>query len=294
MNDLIAYANESASTTIHLALWHGFNLVLLLSFITLLFGVLLYKFLIPTQTKEVWINHFERISPKYILTSFASAVGVFASAWTNFFQSGYLRHYVRVVILFLAILIAYQLTQLTSLSINWSQIHELTFYEVIITLVMLGGILIAVFSDSRLTAVAAMGVVGFALCMLFVFYSAPDLAMTQFAIDTLTVILFVLVLYRLPKYLNLSESKQRIRDGILALAFGSVITLLSLAVLMEPKRSETGDFYAESAYLLAKGKNVVNVILVDFRGLDTMVEVSVLVIAALGVFGLLKLRVKSK
>lgn len=294
INGFIAYANEGASDSIHLALWHGFNLVLLLSFITLFIGILTYTFLIPNHSKEVWISYFERISPQTLLTNLAKFVGVFANLWTNYFQNGYLRNYVRTVILFLAVLIAYQLSNLTSLTIDWSQIHHLTFYEIIITCVMLGGILMAVFSDSRLTAVAAMGVFGFGLCMLFVFYSAPDLAMTQFAIDTLTVILFVLVLYRLPKYLNLSEPKQRFRDGVLALAFGAVITLLSLAVLMEPKRSETGDFYAESAYLLAKGKNVVNVILVDFRGIDTMVEVSVLVIAALGVFGLLKLRVKSK
>lgn len=293
MEPLIAYANEGAES-VHLALWHGFNLVLLLSGLTLLFGFLLYKFFIPAATKETWIQSFESLSPKSILTHLAIGFGVFARYWTNFFQNGYLRNYVRVVILFLALLVGYQLLQLNAIQIHWSQLGELTFYEIIIVLVMLGGILMAVFSDSRLTAVAAMGVFGFGLCMLFVFYSAPDLAMTQFAIDTLTVILFVLVLYRLPKYLNLSEPKQRLRDGILAIGFGGVMTLLSLAVLMEPKQMETGDFYAESAYLMAKGKNVVNVILVDFRGIDTLVEVTVLVIAALGVFGLLKLRVKNQ
>ena len=127
----------------------------------------------------------------------------------------------------------------------------------------------------------------------FVFYSAPDLAMTQFAIDTLTVILFVLVLYRLPKYLKLSDYKMRIRDGILSLAFGGLITILALEVLAQPVNSEVSDFYAKNAYLLAHGKNVVNVILVDFRGADTMVEISVLAISAIGVFGLLKLRLKS-
>jgi multicomponent Na+:H+ antiporter subunit A len=159
---------------------------------------------------------------------------------------------------------------------------------------MVVAILMTVFSSSRLTAVAAMGVIGYAICLLFVFYSAPDLAMTQFTIDTLTVILFVLVLYRLPKYLKLSENTFRIRDGIIALIFGGLITILAMEVLHEPQKTLTGDFYAQNAYLLAKGKNVVNVILVDFRGIDTMVEITVLVIAALGVFGLLKLRVRNK
>ena len=71
------------------------------------------------------------------------------------------------------------------------------------------------------------------------------------------------------------------------------ISLLALQVLAEPVNSDVGDFYAKNAYIMAHGKNVVNVILVDFRGTDTLIEISVLAIAAIGVYGLLKLRVKS-
>lgn len=118
--------------------------------------------------------------------------------------------------------------------------------------------------------------------------------MTQFSIDTLTVILFVLVLYKLPKYLNLSDNRVRIKDGVLSLVFGALITVLALEVLNEPQGSTITDYYAENAYVLAKGKNVVNVILVDFRGIDTFMEIAVLTIAAIGVFSLLKLRLTSK
>jgi multicomponent Na+:H+ antiporter subunit A len=69
---------------------------------------------------------------------------------------------------------------------------------------------------------------------------------------------------------------------------------LSIEVLQVSHAGETKQFYAENSYVLAKGKNIVNVILVDFRGLDTLVEITVLVIAALGVFGLLKLRIRNK
>ena len=84
----------------------------------------------------------------------------------------------------------------------------------------------------------------------------------------------------------------RIRDGILSLLFGGMIAVLALEVLSEPVNTEIGDFYAKNSYIMAHGKNVVNVILVDFRGADTMIEISVLTIAAIGVFGLLKLRLK--
>jgi multicomponent Na+:H+ antiporter subunit A len=156
------------------------------------------------------------------------------------------------------------------------------------------GVLYTVFTKSRLAAVAALGVVGLSFSLLFLFYSAPDLAMTQFSVDTLTVILFVLVLYKLPKYLNFSNKWLRIKHGVLSVSFGILITLLILRVLKEPKNAEITEFYAENAYKLAHGKNVVNVILVDFRGIDTMIEISVLIVAALGVFGLLKLRLKTR
>jgi multicomponent Na+:H+ antiporter subunit A len=125
-------------------------------------------------------------------------------------------------------------------------------------------------------------------------FGAPDLAMTQFAIDTLTVVLFVLVLYRLPKYLLYSNMRARIRDGIVSLCFGGLITLLALAIIQEPINTETSQFYVDNAYLLAKGKNIVNVILVDYRGVDTLGEITVITIAAIGVYGLLHLTIRNK
>ncbi|WP_207955574.1 hydrogen gas-evolving membrane-bound hydrogenase subunit E [Segetibacter sp. 3557_3] len=77
---------------------------------------------------------------------------------------------------------------------------------------------------------------------------------------------------------------------MVSLVFGSLVTILSLEAFYEVTNKETARFVAENAYTLAKGKNVVNVILVDFRGIDTMVETTVLTIAALGVFALLKLQ----
>src|SRR5690554_7249293 len=90
---------------------------------------------------------------------------------------------------------------------------------------MLISILFTVFTKSRLTAIAGMGVLGYTMCLIFIIHGAPDLAMTQFSIDTLTVILFVLVLYRLPKYLNLSNKTNRIRDAIVATSFGTFLAL---------------------------------------------------------------------
>lgn len=277
----------------HLKLWHGLNLVLLLSTLTIGSGVALYFFVKPSEKLLGMATRWEAISPRSLALGFASGVRRFSSGWTSVFQNGYLRYYLITILTFLSVLLAYKLFQGVEIYLNLYTLTEVTIYEAVTLFIMAAGILFAVFSNSRLVAVASMGVVGYAICLVFLFYSAPDLAMTQFSIDTLTVILFVLVLYNLPKYLKLSETGDRIRDGLLALIFGSLIGILALEVLNEPLNRATSEFYAENAYIQAHGKNVVNVILVDFRGFDTMVEITVLTIAALGVFSLLKLRMKT-
>ena len=276
----------------YLALWHGFNTVLWLSIATIVIGTLLYFFLKPSARLEEGAMRVEFLSPQSIMTGLWGFFNKISSFWTGFFQNGYLRNYISTIMVFLIALSGYALYQTATFSLDLSTLSEITSYEMATVGIMLFAILYTVFTRSRLAAVASMGIVGLAVCLLFVFYSAPDLAMTQFSIDTLTVILFVLVLYRLPKYLTLSDYTARIRDGILALGFGTIITILSLEVLAGAKNAEISEFYGENAYTLAKGKNVVNVILVDFRGSDTFMEIAVLSIAAIGVFALLKLHLR--
>jgi multicomponent Na+:H+ antiporter subunit A len=289
-----AKALSQTSEDFHIKLWHGFNLIFGLSTITIVCGVILYIILKPKKSLEKSIEKFEYLSPKSIVEYLSIAYKTVSRYWTMLFQNGYLRHYVATYVTFIIILVGFLLLKDPRLTIDFNSLANLTVYEIVIVLIMFLSTLFTVFSPSRLTAVASMGVIGFAFCLLYLFYSAPDLAMTQFSVDTLTVILFVLVLYRLPKYLRFSKNYLRVEHGILSAIFGGMITFLILKVLSEPKNSEISDFYAENSYVLAKGKNVVNVILVDFRGSDTLIEITVLIVAAIGVFGLLKLRLKSK
>jgi multicomponent Na+:H+ antiporter subunit A len=277
----------------HLKLWHGFNLILILSAITIGSGTALYFLLKPSEKLLAKVTQFEKISPQSIIFSISNAFVGISRFWTRFFQNGYLRYYLITILCFLSLLLAYRFITGVDLYLDVSKLTEVTFYEGIVVIIMATAIFFTVFSKSRLTAVASLGVVGYSFCMIFLFYSAPDLAMTQFSIDTLTVILFVLVLYNLPRYLVLPDNNDRIRDGLLALVFGTLISILTIEVMTESVTKEISEYYAKNAYILGKGKNVVNVILVDFRGFDTMVEITVLAIAAIGVFGLLKLHLKS-
>lgn len=275
----------------HLKLWHGFNFVLLLSAVTIASGLLLYFILKPAKKYEPLLAALGFISPISIFRKGWKLFLKVSSKYTNILQFGLLRFYLMIILLFLITMLGYKLITGVPIRFSWSHFSPVSFYEGVIAGMMLVSILLVVVSRSRLFAVAAMGVVGYALCLLFMDFGAPDLAMTQFTIDTLTVVLFVLVLYNLPKYLNYSNPPARIRDSLIGIAFGLIVIWLALEVIQEPLNRETSKFYAENAYVLAKGKNVVNVILVDFRGLDTLGEITVLTVAALGVFSLLRLQI---
>src|SRR5690606_12039878 len=108
----------------------------------------------------------------------------------------------------------------------------------------------------------------------------------------LSTVLFVLVLYRLPGFINLASKRTQYRDILVSIGFGVILSLIALRVWSEPIAKDISDFYGENAYILAKGKNVVNVILVDFRGIDIMFVSVVLIIAVLGVYSLIRLRLK--
>jgi len=279
---------------VHLKLWHGFNTVLMLSGITIFAGILIYLFVKPSEKKEISWSRLNTVSPQHLALQLGNIFKKFSEKWTALFQNGYLRTYINTILLFSIVLLGFLLFNHIRIKVDYKSLTHVTIPEFVTVAVLLISVIYAVTTKSRLAAVAALGIVGLTISMIFLFYSAPDLAMTQFSIDTLTMILFVLVLYKLPKYINLTNRANRIKDALIATSFGGLIMLLALEVLQEDSPADIAAFYAENAYTLAKGKNVVNVIIVDFRGLDTMMESIVLTIAAIGVFSLLKLRLHTK
>jgi multicomponent Na+:H+ antiporter subunit A len=163
-------------------------------------------------------------------------------------------------------------------------------FEIVLLLLVLASAGLVLRTRSRLTAVAALGGVGVGVSLLFLLYSAPDVAATQFAVETLAVLLFVFVIYKLPRFSSLSSAAQRRRDAALALAAGVMVSALVLAVSAREHVSRIAPWMAEESVPSGMGRNVVNVILVDFRALDTLGEVIVLTIAAIGVLALLAAR----
>lgn len=280
-----AVAGEA--TTVKLSLWHGINPMLILSIVTVALAVGLWRFQAPLLRWTVPLDVGRLIGPGRGYNQFITGLPKLATWQTQRLQHGYLRTYLLTVVTTMALLVGvtFLLQVPLPLNVGWSPVY---LHELVILVLMLAAAIIAITATSRMMAIVAVGTIGLGMTLLFVLFSAPDLAMTQFAVETLTVLLFVFVIHRLPHFANLSSRATRLRDGAIALVAGMVITLLVLAAVNAPHPMQVSEYYATQSWVAAFGRNVVNVILVDFRALDTLGEIVVLTVAALGVSALIR------
>jgi multicomponent Na+:H+ antiporter subunit A len=148
----------------------------------------------------------------------------------------------------------------------------------------------AVCSELYFLILGALGTIGFGIALLFAYYGAPDLAITQLMVEALTVVLFMFVICGLPSIRSFSGRLTRGRDALLAAVFGLIVAMLAWLAADLQFAESIADTLAAMSYPEAKGKNVVNVILVDFRALDTFGETTVVAAAALGIAALMSSR----
>ncbi len=282
------------TTSAKLTLWHGFNFVLLLSLITLVGGILIFLLTGFVRSHISTFNKIAAVGPEAWYQLLLKGLIRFATLQTRFFQNGRLRSYFFYILAVFLGLTIYTILRTKVFDMIAMDLTDVYFYELLIVIIMLASAYLSVISKSVLGAVAALGMVGFGVALLFAFYSAPDLALTQFSIETLTVILLVLVVYRFPKLENYLSTRLRVKDAIVSVLAGATLTIVTLIVLQSPPESKISDYFLENSYALAHGRNVVNVILVDFRALDTMGEITVLALAVMGVYVLLKFRARKK
>jgi multicomponent Na+:H+ antiporter subunit A len=201
-------------------------------------------------------------------------------------QSASLRSYALTVVVTAVALVAVALASERSLPPP-RRLTPIQFHEAALAALIVGGALSATLARSSMAAALSLGTVGYGVAVMYALLGAPDLAMTQFAVETLTVVIFVLVFYRLRGFGDLSSRLVKSRDAVVAVTAGALVTTLVLFVGASGTTSRLAAYFADAAPRLAHGLNIVNVILVDFRGFDTLGETTVLVTVAIGVRALL-------
>ncbi len=287
-----ASAMRGEHTEVVLRAWAGMSPAFVQSLLMLALGAALYavhdrvlRWLAPLRKLAAW-------GPGRAYQALMAGIVAVAKGQTRVLQNGVLGWYLLVTIGTTVFLGGYALaTRVGPVPIG---LEPVRLDEAAVALAMVAAAVAVVRARSLLFAVAALGVVGYGIAVVFLLFGGPDLALTQFAIETLSVLLFVLVLRRLPPMRVLSPRSERIRDGVVALAGGVFMTALTLAAIAAPHPGVLREYFAASSLALANGRNVVNVILVDFRVFDTLGEITVLALAALGVIALLRLRGSSR
>lgn len=277
---------QTPTSTLKLALWHGWTPALMLSGVTLVGGVVVF---LARDLLRAILSPLSGWGPAQVYELGLLGLNGLARLQTAILQSGYLRYYLLTILLAAGSVVAYTLYT-HGLQVepgNWRDVH---FYEVGLILLIMLATLAAVGARSRLTAIAYLGGAGYGIALIFVLYGAPDLAMTQFLVETLTVILFVLVFYHLPPAVQLSNVPARLRDAVVAVLLGGLMTVLVLIAVQADFHPKISSYFSDNSVPEAHGRNVVNVILVDYRGLDTLGEITVLAVAGVGVYSLIKLR----
>ena len=242
--------------------------------------------LLQAQPTKLTFNHWYDSTGKWLPTTSAKM--------TNSYVNGYVRD--SLVIIF-GMLILMTIVTLFSVpfSFNFKDINNIHIYEIVILLILIVASFMIVFASSRLFSIIMLGVVGYSVSVLFVFFKAPDLALTQFVVESISTGLFLLCFYHLPNLNRYNEKPSfKVTNAIISIGAGLVVIVLGLIAYGNRHFTSIGEYYKAHVYDLAHGKNMVNVILVDFRGMDTLFESSVLGIAGLGVYTMIKLRSKHK
>ena len=173
--------------------------------------------------------------------------------------------------------------------------ESLPLSDALVLAIAVTGIFAVLLAKDRLTAVISLGIQGFAVGLIYLIYAAPDLAFTQFMVETLSVVILTLVMTRLR--LSPTDHRsvgQRLLDGTIALAAAAGLGLTLLSVLSLPFDASLSAFFNQHARLIAHGANVVNVIIVDFRGTDTLGEITVVLVTGLSILALIRLRLSPK
>ena len=282
---LATAATAIAGTPVNVSLhvWHGLTTALLLSAVTLAAVAVTYAGRVIVRART-WKPRrgFEQIY-EAALTAIDAISRVIAPP----LHSASLRIYVMVIV---------GTTVLFGGASLWNDPAfgavvphtRIAFHDVPIVLVIIGGAIAAALARSTMRAVLALGAVGYGVALMFLSFGAPDLAMTQFSVETLTVLIYVLVFRHFSGLGPLSPPLVRTRDALMALAIGVFIGGLVLSVATTETAPRLRHYFAEFGPTLGHGRNIVNVILVDFRGFDTLGEITVLATAAIGVRGLLR------
>ena len=277
----VAASIQSVPPDYSLAIWHGFNIPLLMSFIALLFGVIVYFY---REKLFRWHDtNLPRLDAKTLFNRITHGLLVLSGRISRLFDRGSLQNAISWVLLSGVAATLYGFLQFDSPLFGDRTLLDANLLTMVqVGILVIASILTALLHHQRLVSLIIIGVIGLIVSLGFVKFSAPDLALTQLSVEVVTIVLLLLALFFLPQHSPQERSHRRLfRDLVLSISAGVTVMLLAMAVMSRDYASISG-FFLENSKPGGGGTNVVNVILVDFRGFDTLGEIVVSLKAEFG------------
>ncbi|WP_028033321.1 putative monovalent cation/H+ antiporter subunit A [Chelativorans sp. J32] len=283
-----AVAGEQVSVSISVV--PHFGLPLFLSLVTIALGLVFY--LAIGRGRNVMAAVLTAIGwgPDRGFDQLYRGVVRIAAIVTGIIQNGRLDFYMTATFLALAVALLVPMIGFNELP-AMPTFASLYFYEWTVLAIAFIGLGAVIYARNRLTAIVSLGIQGFAVALLFMLLGAPDLSFTQFMVETLSVVILALVMTRLR--LSPADHRplgQKMLDCSVAVLCGVALGLLLLRVSQVPFDAALSDFFAANSRVIAHGRNIVNVIIVDFRGLDTLGEITVVMVTGLAILALVRIR----
>lgn len=274
------------------ALFHP-SMPLLLSAITVIFGIIAYMNIdrLRTVIDNFYKWFFGGWGPDKGFDQLISGIVRISFAITSRIQSGKLEVYMTITFAVIAVSLLLPMWIYDEFPDMPDLTGEIRFYEGAIMAILILGLLAVIYAKDRLTAIVSLGIQGFAVAVIFMLFGAPDLSFTQFMVETLSVVILALVMTRL----KLMAADHRdwgevFIDATVALACGVGFMLYLMRITQDKFDPHLSDFFSAYSKVIAHGTNVVNVILVDFRGTDTWGEIAVVMVAGLAILALVRIR----
>lgn len=272
--------------------WHGFNTPFIMSLIVVGVGAILYL------TRSKWNAVYRLFPGKRSLNNvydwIIQKLDTNSNKITNFYMNGSLKTYMSIIIATTFVVSFIFMFITDGFTFNDDNFASVSVLEIAVVSIMVIAAITTIFVNHNLAAILVLGVVGYGVAILFVLFRAPDIALTQLVIETISVALFLLCFYHLPKLKKSTDkTKTKLINATISIGFGALMTLVSISAHSTEWFDSISEYFVETSKSIGGGNNIVNVILVDMRGLDTLFEITVLGIAALAIFGLIKLK-KSK
>src|SRR5699024_4505404 len=245
-----------------ISFWHGFNTPFIMTLVVIGMGILL------TFTRKYWSPVYNvipgQLSFNRVYDASLHTLNEGSKKVTNSYMTGSPRTYISIILGATFMITFYFMFKTNGFKVDFSDLAEITVLEIVVVIAIVTSAVGTIFAKRKVMAILILGITGYSIAILFVIYRAPDLALTQLVIETISLVLFLLCFYHFPELGKRNETKGNIASNLfISIGFGLMMTILGISAFSSNAFEKISEYFIETSLPIGGGNNIVNVILVD-------------------------------